>query len=283
MENIDNPISPNTSFQPTQSLLPNQNPQTNLYKTLFLIFFCLFLIIISVLTTFFITNNKSAPKITEINTSTTIPCQTFDTTTNWKTYTDKLSGLSFKYPSTITINNFNLDPQFLSPYLKVSVAEMDNLEGDGLLPAWYLDKENSLAIKKSLESGKLNTDQTTSPTTVMGGNNYKLVNLSKSINGEVYDVSGRFDICDVTLERNLIFYIKNYQILITYGLGDGEAIQHLIPTKYLKNPPKECIQYKVWADTENFYKDLSENKGENQITQDWYNNFDKIISSIKFN
>lgn len=273
------------------SNLSNQSkPKTDIFEILSIIFFGLFLIIIGCFTTFLITKNKS---INSLQTSSITPSVTtsssvkvaspttgyipFDSDTqNWKVFSDKVTGLTFKYPNSITINEIpNKETELFAPVLQLNINKITSL-GSTTPAIWYDNPQVALNTKKLLENRQFDTKSD------QGGDTYKLVQLPKGINAQSYNTYGRNGICSMSPSRNLVFYINDYQVIFFYAIYGKEA-RNLIPEKYLTIPPQECKVSKVWIPVtgiKDFDKALTENRLENQVLQDWFNNFDKIVKSI---
>jgi hypothetical protein len=85
----------------------------------------------------------------------------------------------------------------------------------------------------------------------------------------------------VELIRETTFYIGEYQIDIESGFGDPTTS---VPAKYFKNYTENYIKgpytIKIWGDTNGFYKAISHKKLKGRV-QDWYNNYDLVLRSIR--
>ncbi|MCL4377751.1 MAG: DUF3298 and DUF4163 domain-containing protein [Actinobacteria bacterium] len=103
--------------------------------------------------------------------------------------------------------------------------------------------------------------------------------------GETYAkdflVLGRYDACDVTFERIIIFYKNDFQVTINVkGLTD--KIKDSIP-EYFKIDNENCGNFKVWDLTKQqaFYDSLINRKASVQA-QEWYDVSQFIVDSINF-
>ena len=93
-------------------------------------------------------------------------------------------------------------------------------------------------------------------------------------------VLGRFEVCNVTFERKLLFYNNNYQIVITSSGPEKDIIDSM--PQYFEINSSNCGNEKVWDFDKQaqFYQDLVDGKGSD-VAQDWFNTFDDIISTIE--
>jgi hypothetical protein len=107
----------------------------------------------------------------------------------------------------------------------------------------------------------------------------KVRNLGE-INGQDFVVFGRFEVCDVTFERKLIFYSNGYQNEVTLH-GNRDAI---IPQnqRYFGKDPVNCGNQMVWQvkESSGLYADIVSGSASGEA-QRWYNLFDEIVDSIE--
>lgn len=96
-----------------------------------------------------------------------------------------------------------------------------------------------------------------------------------------YIVLSRFDVCDVTLERTLLFYYNNKEIKIISHAPEN-LLKELMP-EYFSKDEMNCGKEVMWnIEKQNeLYNSLVENKSSNDI-QTWFNDFDKMIKTINF-
>lgn len=204
-------------------------------------------------------------------TPTTIPTKVVDTVTpianditkDWKTYTDSKIGFIFKYPNIISLGQD--DTKFKVPYLYIEILnnKISNQESKQTLEKGQLVSAHGLLLKSDPDTRKI-------------------IKIDNKINAQTWTVlrETQEDGCIVGLTRKMIFYQGEYQTEISYTYHLGES---LIPSKYLTTDNVNCGNNNIWKSQEEFYKDISSNQLENKILQNWFNDFDKIISTIKFN
>ena len=187
-----------------------------------------------------------------------------DITQDWKTYTDKTIGFSFKYPENITINtDITKIMDSVPVYMNVLVSKMSTT----------VDKQSSsyqfsdTAEKEGLEKGQS-----------LGDITVKVVKLNNGKYVQVTTVLAAYDECDVRTRRDIIFYINDYKIFINYVYNQGRS---LISTKYLTTN-KNCGQEQVWKSQETALLDFYNGSFSNKVLQTWFNTLDQIIKTINF-
>lgn len=284
MENINNIITPVTPIQPIET----PTPKSNLFKYLFII--CFIVLLASVIYSFFIIKNlnsklETKQDITEVTptaipteevdevTPTITPITKVDQTANWKTYTDRNSIFTLKYPSTVVLdydlNKLNSGIPQLT--LDISVRKIAEIEDDSYGGGSEIIKKN----KDILEKGQ--------PFSIYGLKpSIKVVKLTNKINAQMRMQLTVAEDCDLALIREMVFYTGDYEIIINYVYRDIN-VESKIPSKYLTIDKAKCGDNKMWKSQEEFYKDISNNQLENKTLQNWFNDFDKIVSTIKFN
>jgi len=94
-------------------------------------------------------------------------------------------------------------------------------------------------------------------------------------------VLGRFEVCDVTLERKLLFYFNNNQITITL-FGPVDKLRETM-SEYFTNNPENCQEEKIWDfdKQDAFYQTLVNGNGSEEI-QKFYDLFDQMAETIVF-
>ena len=186
------------------------------------------------------------------------------TTNDWQLYEDKTAGFSLKYPKDIILNQNKYD--LLS--LNIKSEEIDNLD--------YLmnyNKETAEGDRQELIKG----DYGKGPDWPLSVS--KKVRSLGSVNGQEFMVFSRFEVCDVTFERKLIFYNNGYQTIITLYNNKDNIISN--NPQYFKTDQANCGSMKIWdvEKKEQFYQDLvAESLSED--AQTWFNLFDDIINTI---
>lgn len=189
----------------------------------------------------------------------------------WKIYDDKEIWLSFNYPTNyelITSDDFSIEPW--QTYIKIESKKI-----------WVQNKPTDLS---KVDENKNMNDLASWKYWVNYDNPYsesKKVDKIWSFFWQDFLVLSRFDICSVTLERKLLFYFFDKQIVIT----SYAPINILKSTmnEYFTTDKENCWNETKWIfdKQKDFYKTLVEKKAPEEI-QTWYDNFDKIINTINF-
>lgn len=94
-------------------------------------------------------------------------------------------------------------------------------------------------------------------------------------------VLSRFEVCNVTLERKLLFYHNNQQITITLYAPTNKLKASM--SDYFAVDTINCGNEKIWDFNKqgNFYNQLTAGTASPEIQQ-WYKDFDQIADSIVF-
>ena len=103
----------------------------------------------------------------------------------------------------------------------------------------------------------------------------------KYVEGNIFMTLARFDVCDVTFERNLRIIKDNKQIDVVLK-GDNEMLVANNPD-YFELNEENCGDNLIWIFDKqvDFFEQLEKKEGEIE-TQAWFDKFDKIVSSIQF-
>jgi type II secretory pathway pseudopilin PulG len=186
------------------------------------------------------------------------------TTNNWQLYEDKTVGFSLKYPKDIALNQNKYD--MLS--LNIKSEKIDTLD----YPMNY-NKETAEEDRQELIKGNYGKGPDW-PLSVS-----KKVRSLGSINGQEFMVLARFEVCDVTFERKLIFYHNGYQTIITLHGNKNNIISN--NSSYFKTDQANCGSMEIWDFEKQgqFYQDLVE-ESLSEDAQTWFNLFDDIINTI---
>lgn len=188
----------------------------------------------------------------------------------WKVYEDKQMGFSFKYPTNYMFlkkDEFIVEPEF--PLIKVEIKEI----GQQDVP-WDLTKEEALKNIEALSSGQYGVkyDEPVPES--------KKVTPVGHLFAQDFIVLSRFDICNMTLQRILLFYFNNKQITITSS-APFKKLKASSPYIVVDN---ECGEEEKRWDFDNkgtFYKDLVDKKTVAEV-QEWFEQFDQIAQTITF-
>lgn len=188
----------------------------------------------------------------------------------WPFYENEEAGLFFNYPSNIVLKEEGERYQNNELSLMIDIVEMDAIED-----LMGYDKESSLLNMEALANGEYG-DKADFALEV----SQKVRNLG-DVNAQEFMVLGRFEVCDVTFERKLMFFKDGQRYRITVR-GNKDLIASTMPEYFEKNE-ENCADELIWnfEKQEEFYKVLSEGKGSAEV-QEWFDSFDKVIDTIKF-
>lgn len=189
----------------------------------------------------------------------------------WQIYEDKDIWFSFKYPiwtNLITEENYTLDPN--QSYIKVEIKNI----WDKVAPN-DLTKEEDMKNIEDLSAWKfgVNYDNPIQES--------KKVDTVWNIFWQDFLVLSRFDVCNVTVERVLVFYFNNKKIILTSYAPTSTL--RTSATDYFMLDEANCWQDTRWDfdKQKDFYQSLVDNKWPQDI-QIWYNDFDKMLETITF-
>ncbi len=188
-----------------------------------------------------------------------------DETDLWNFYENDVSGLSIKYPHNVSFGE-NDDDLFT---LRIESNLVDSLEG-----TMGYNEETALENIIALESGEYGED-VDFPLEV----SKKVVDVD-GINAQEFMVLGRFEVCDVILERKLYFFNNDYQIVVILFASANKIIESM--PEYFELNKDNCGDSEIWNfdKQSDFYKTLENNQGS-EITQEWFDTFDDIVNSIE--
>jgi len=181
----------------------------------------------------------------------------------WQFYENKQAGFSLKYPYSVSMDE--IDGNLL---LTVEITKISDLDYLGF------NKEEILKDIQSLKNGQY-------------GNEYDWVLLTSkkvrslgSLNGQEFMVLSRFEICDVTFERKLLFYHNDSRVIITLKEDKNNIIDN--SSKYFIINEENCQTEKIWDfdKQDQFYQDLVNSEGF-FTAQEWFDSFDEIINTIE--
>lgn len=110
----------------------------------------------------------------------------------------------------------------------------------------------------------------------------KKVTPVANIFAQDYLVLGRFDVCDVALERSVVFYLNNKEIKIT-SYAPTNKLKEIMP-EYFTTDQDNCWEELMWNSEKQaeLYSSLIDGVASNEI-QTWFTDFDKAIETITFN
>lgn len=185
-----------------------------------------------------------------------------------KKYEDKKIGFSFVYPESVTLVDTATNTS-RGLRLRVEKNKIDELDG-----TIGYDKKTALLDQEALKAGEYGEEL---DWPIQSSKNFLAVN---GINAKEFTVLGRFEVCDVTFERKLIFYLNNYQVILTL-YGDKESIISSMP-EYFTLDEKNCGKNMIWKGQDSFYKAL-ETKDGSVVAQFWFDSFNNIVQTINQN
>jgi len=186
---------------------------------------------------------------------------------NWQTYTDTEVGFSLKYSPDIKFN-IKKPPTELTLY--ITAEKIDSLQDEA--PLGY-GRLNALEDIQALEKGEYGVD-------VDFDSNKKVAKIDNKY-AKDFVVFTRFEVCDVTFERKLVFYNNNYRVILTLRGPKNQIIESL--PEYFKYDELNCGNSKIWDfdKQDDFYNDLIEKKSST-VAQNWFDTFDQILSTFEF-
>jgi len=187
----------------------------------------------------------------------------------WPIYDNEAVGFSFAYPYSVALNSKEKNEDQLL-FLKVSVDKIAGLEG-----TMGYNEETALKNIEALKNGEYG-EIVDIPFLA----SQKIQKLSGEINAQDFMVFGRFEICDVTLERKLVFYKNGYQVVITL-YGDKERLL-TTASEYFTTNPENCGEQLIWdfEKQDDFYKFLSTTTDKD--LRHFYDIFESITQSFIF-
>jgi hypothetical protein len=188
-----------------------------------------------------------------------------DETDLWMFYEDKNTGFSLRYPHDIVFNGKNNKN---SINLSIKIGEINSLDG-----TMGYNKEVALKNKKNLEQRNFGEDVD------FPLNESKKLTTIDSINAQDFLVLSRFEVCDITFERKLYFFVEDFQVVITLNGPKNSFVNTL--GDYLKTDKLNCGDQKMWGDggRVSFFEDLEQGNAPEDV-QYWYNIFDKIVKTM---
>lgn len=103
-----------------------------------------------------------------------------------------------------------------------------------------------------------------------------------NLNVQDFLVTGRFEVCDVVLERTVYFLKNEYQVLISSTVP-REEVRWMLPEELLTTFPENCGDETIWAEgaPEMLAQAMRAGVAADSV-QAWYDEFDAIVSTIEF-
>jgi hypothetical protein len=185
-----------------------------------------------------------------------------DPTDLWQFHENSKAGFSLKFPHDVILGeNLRIESEFVS-----SLGER---------PLGYTT-ENATNIRDSLATGEFGKNEIDWPL-----EDSKQVKSLGVLNGQDFLVLGRFEVCDVTFERKLVFYSNDHQTIITLETPKEPIIAE--NPEIFTTDAENCFEEKIWNFDKqvDFYKSLSKGKS-GEAAQAWFDTFDAIVETIEF-
>jgi hypothetical protein len=188
----------------------------------------------------------------------------------WRIYSDDEAGFSFKYPHNVELA---ADSYYRGDALGVAIDVQDvaDMEQDAPLS---MDKRTIEINQAALALGNYGEDVD------MPYGPSRQVRTLSGINAQDFIVFGRFEVCNVAMERKLYFIHNDTQVILTvYGSRD-----HIMEesAEYFTTHPSHCAEEIVWdfEKQEDFYHALvNDNLGP--YAQEWMQAFEGIVRTVE--
>jgi hypothetical protein len=186
-------------------------------------------------------------------------------TTNWNNvYLNTEAGFSFKYPDSVQSSEKAM-PGTKSTMFAVQVEKITNLNAPANTP------EQALAAREAFSQGRIYND--------IGFGKYRtLIPLNAEINAQSQVTFAWFDVCDVVFDKFLIFYVDDYQVVIT--LMGSDKIRAENPQYFEVRKDYGCGDELIWKNGNTFYTDLLAGKLDGSA-QEWFDTFEGIVDSLE--
>lgn len=189
----------------------------------------------------------------------------------WKVYSDEKIGFSIKYPGNVRLaakDEFIKDSE--SIVMKIETKNIGQMD----LP-WDLNKQEAQKNIEALAGGQYGVKY---DEPVPASEKARTVGF---LFAQDFVVLSRFDICNVTLERRLLFYFNNKSIVVTI-YGPISKVRKLA-SDYFALDKANCGTDLRWDFNKKdaFYKMLADQKGPAEL-QEWFDTFDQIAKTIEF-
>lgn len=188
----------------------------------------------------------------------------------WSVYSDPALGLTFSYPNSVTLID---DPYEASNQLRLTVEAMavDQMEEHGPLG---FDKATVRANQAALARGAYG-QAVDMPLPAS-----QKVRPLGAAHAQDFLVLGRFEVCDVTLERKLYLATDEWQIVITLFGPVQDMMQG--SAGYFTVDPANCGEELIWrhALQKEFYEELISGTAAPAV-QEWFDTFDKIADTVE--
>ena len=189
----------------------------------------------------------------------------------WQLYDNPELGISFQYPHNVVLLPQEKYPENLTQtYLAIDIRDIGHQDAP-----IDLNEEDAMTNIETLSGGEFGIAQgfALEPS--------QQVRTVGFLFAQDYMTLGRFEVCNVALERNLRFYFNNKQVTLTL-FGPIDSLRKSMP-KYFTVNQDNCGEDKIWIFDKQaeFYTTLVNGSGSTEIQQ-WFDDFDKIAETIIF-
>lgn len=189
----------------------------------------------------------------------------------WNYFDDENVGFSLNYPPAMTLlNKDEYVDDLYKAYFKISMKDI-----------WISEDPMDLSVEEEVKNIE------TLASWEFWENFDMIFDKSKNVKSvwflfaQDYMVLSRFEVCDVTLERSLLFYYNNKQITLT-SFAPINKFKELMP-EYFTTDKVNCGEEIMWnLDKQNEFYETLINKEAPQEIQTWFDNFDKMSEAIVF-
>ncbi|MCF7844645.1 MAG: hypothetical protein K9M03_02345 [Kiritimatiellales bacterium] len=184
----------------------------------------------------------------------------------WQYFMDEETGLSFKYPNNVHMEDAQGGDIKLSVVVE-PIATLDDTMGYNSETA----KLNQIALSSGAYGENVDFPLEASKEVVSVENTY----------AQQFMVLGRFEVCDVTFERKLYFFHNDNQIVITLSGPRYAIVQSM--SEYFTTDPENCFEETIWDFDKqaDFYLALENDQGS-EVAQEWFDSFERIKNTIEF-
>lgn len=188
---------------------------------------------------------------------------------DWQTFSNEEVGFEFKHPSSFQLSTesaFSLT----EPTIYIWSEKIEGMNA----PLGYTE-ENLRSDVVELEGGNFGdsldfSNKSSERVVVIDGKNAK-----------DYLVFRRFETCDMTMERTLIFYKDDFITRMVVSLPVSVIEEKM--SEYIIFNSEECSGYSQWdySKRDRLASILIQQKADPDV-QSWYNTFDQILSTFRF-
>jgi hypothetical protein len=189
----------------------------------------------------------------------------------WEKYDNSEVGFSFKYPSSLTFlkeNEYNKDSKM--SFIKIEIQDIGKVENP-----MDFNFDDAMINIESLSSGKFGLEYNFpfAPS--------KTVKSVGFLFAQDFLVIARFELCSVTLERKLLFYFNNKQMVLSL-FAPIDLLLETMPN-YFTIDKNNCGDVHIWNQEKqtDFYNSLKAGNAS-PIIQKWFDQFDEISETIVF-